>query len=448
MTIDVLKNDLKAAACEMLLRINRSPMIFGPKYVSRLRNYWSTDSCKLVMAVANKALVTVPYYRRQRPVARVGNIGEFKATFATIDKDVVLANFQDFIADDINFARYDLCTTGGTSGKPMKLVLPKDRYVHEFSALHNVWAQVGYQFSPRAVVRNQRLEGRDFVVNPVLREYVFDGFRSTDEYLGRIYDVMKSRRIGFYHGYTSNAHEFARFLARERLDHSFLNAFITTSENFYAHQKAAFDALDGVRHVNFYGHSEKLVLAAYCSLSGRYHFHQQYGFCELLDEDGDDVSEVGQIGEITGSTIYNLGMPLLRYRTGDFARFAGFGKCLHCGHDGMSASEILGRWQGDRVYNLDGSYITTTALNLHSDLYARIQGLQYVQVRHGELIVRVVPGDGFNDLIAARLRADVVSKMAPNSTVIVEQVSELERSSNGKFLLLVSRFGSGSAGVE
>lgn len=159
----------------------------------------------------------------------------------------------------------------------------------------------------------------------------------------------------------------------------------------------------------------------------------------MLDEHGSDVSEIGQVGEIVGSTLYNTGMPLLRYRTGDYARYAGDGRCQHCGHNGMSASHILGRWVGDRIYNGDGSYVTTTALNLHSELYGHIDGLQYVQEHPGELTVRVIPGEGYSDSVAARLRADVASKLHPATVVTVSSSEMLQRTNNGKFLLLVSK---------
>jgi phenylacetate-CoA ligase len=222
------------------------------------------------------------------------------------------------------------------------------------------------------------------------------------------------------------------------LDYSFIKAFFTTSENLTQIQAKTLSSLDGVSHINFYGHSEKLVLAHRCESSGLYHFHASYGFCELLDEAGGDITEIGAVGEITGSTIYNVGMPLLRYRTGDYATFAGQGSCA-CGHEGLSASEILGRWKGDRIFHDDGTFVTTTALNLHSDLYEHIDGLQYVQEVPGSLVIRVIPGATFHDGVPRALQEDVGSKLKSGTVVKVDVVDRLERAGNGKFLLLVSR---------
>jgi hypothetical protein len=62
-----------------------------------------------------------------------------------------------------------------------------------------------------------------------------------------------------------------------------------------------------------------------------------------------------------------------------------------------------------------------------------------VQVRAGELLVRVIPGAGYDKDVASRLQADIASKMRPATAVNVSSVEELERMDNGKFLLLISK---------
>ena len=172
------------------------------------------------------------------------------------------------------------------------------------------------------------------------------------------------------------------------LDYSFLKGIITTSENFDEYQASAFAKLCNVPHMNMYGHSEKLLLGGWCEGSKRYHFYGQYGFAELIDENGNQVTNIGDIGELVGTTLYNYGMPMIRYRTGDFAILADR-SCSACGHEGLSVSKIIGRWQGQRIYNADGTFVTTTGLNLHSEHYNHIDGLQYYQKGKGELVLRV-----------------------------------------------------------
>jgi phenylacetate-CoA ligase len=40
---------------------------------------------------------------------------------------------------NIDHKNYDHGTTGGTSGKPLKLIVPKNRYVVEMATMHTLW---------------------------------------------------------------------------------------------------------------------------------------------------------------------------------------------------------------------------------------------------------------------------------------------------------------------
>src|SRR5690606_5340578 len=154
--------------------------------------------------------------------------------------------------------------------------------------------------SVRAVVRNERLNGAGMKINPITRELLFDGFDNSEEYLLFIYEQMVKYKVSYFHGYTSNAERFFSFLDRQKLDYSFIKGVITSSENLYDHQIELFNRLNDVQHMNFYGHSEKLLLGGWCEHGKCYHFYNSYGFAELIAEDGNEVSKVGEIGELVG----------------------------------------------------------------------------------------------------------------------------------------------------
>ena len=70
------------------------------------------------------------------------------------------------------------------------------------------------------------------------------------------------------------------------------------------------------------------------------HHHPELIICELIDDNGNVASE-GEIGELTVTTLGVEGMPLLRFRTGDLARFH-YEPC-QCGRTTMRISPIIGR---------------------------------------------------------------------------------------------------------
>jgi phenylacetate-CoA ligase len=70
------------------------------------------------------------------------------------------------------------------------------------------------------------------------------------------------------------------------------------------------------------------------------HHHPELIICELIDDNGNVVPE-GETGELTVTTLGVEGMPLLRFRTGDLARF--HAEPCQCGRTTMRISPIIGR---------------------------------------------------------------------------------------------------------
>ncbi|MGO9951322.1 MAG: phenylacetate--CoA ligase family protein [Dissulfurispiraceae bacterium] len=426
-----------------LITLTRNPdRLLGRRY-TRYRSFLreheqSFDNVPPLLASVNRAIVEVPFYRDRYGGRTVGSMEEFENSIDFIDKDVIMANYDRFINPLVKLGDYDTGTTGGTSGKPLTFIAPKSRYIVELATMHSLWARAGCRFDVRAVIRNHRLNnGRRYLVNPLTREVIFDGFRLTGEYFEYIYKTIRQFGIRFVHCYPSTAFEFAMFLQQNGLDASCITAFLSGSENIFDHQREMIQGRLGIRFYNWYGHSEKLVLAGYCTGTDHYHVEPTYGYFELVDASGKEVREPGKVGEIVGTSFYNPGMPFIRYRTGDYAEYVG-DYCSACNRHLPVIRNIRGRWSGDRIYNADGTFVTTTALNLHNELYQAINGMQYLQERKGELTVLIVKSPVYSSGHEASLYAHFYSKLRRDTVVTIQYVDRLRRLPNGKFVQVIS----------
>lgn len=432
-----------------LLTLNRKPdTLFGREY-ARYRQFLrdrheAYDPLPLLLDAVNRAIKEVDYYRECYGGRSISTPDEFEETIGFIDKDTILGSYDRFINRNVDLLEYDTGTTGGTSGKPLTFIAPKRRYIVEMATMHSLWERAGYDFAIRAVIRNHRLERRrDFLINPLTREVIFDGFRLTDDYFALVYETIRRLQIRFIHCYPSTAYEFATFLYRNGLESSFITAFLSGSENIFDYQLDLIQNRMGIRFYNWYGHSEKLILAGYCAGTNHYHVEPTYGYLELIDEQGRAVREPGRSGEIVGTSFHNPGMPLIRYRTGDFAEWVD-DHCDLCGRRLPVLKNIQGRWSGNRVYNADGTFVTTTALNLHNELYQVINGIQYLQDRMGELTVLVVKSPSYTEKHEAALDRHFKSKLSPETAVTIRYTDRLLRKPNGKFVHIISNVRTGS----
>lgn len=89
-----------------------------------------------------------------------------------------------------------------------------------------------------------------------------------------------------------------------------------------------------------YASTEMATTFTECAYGCGGHHHPELIICELIDENGNLVRE-GEVGELVVTTLGVEGMPLLRFKTGDLARFH-YEPC-RCGRTTMRISPIVGR---------------------------------------------------------------------------------------------------------
>lgn len=215
------------------------------------------------------------------------------------------------------------------------------------------------------------------------------------------------------------------------------NTFLCGSETVFPFQKELIQNELKIRMYSFYGQTEKLILAGEEAFCENYHSNPFYGITEVIDESGKVVKTPGVLGELVGTGFINTKMPFIRYKTGDISEYVGE-TCPNCGFIGVTFKNVQGR-KGDKIYKSDGSAITTTALNLHGDIYNYIDNMQYFQDKIGELEIRVIPQKGFNTSIKNKLLNELSVKVGKNLKISIVEVENVEYTINNKCQILIQK---------
>lgn len=405
---------------------------YGPGYLKALKNINRINPEKELLKMTNYAIKHVPYYRNRYGHLELHNMDEFRREIGFIDKTEVMEHWDDFLVDNINWDECQTGTTGGTSGKPLKLVVPKNRYAIELAFMHRIWFKSGWKYHTRGVIRNHNLNGKDYVINPVTKEVIFDAFRISGTYVQTIVNILKRYKIKFIHANPSVAYQFCKICRKKNLDISFIHSFLCGSEGITDEQKDFFTK-NGIAIYSWYGHSEKLILAGYDYRQQGYVIENKYGFFELIDEEKKTIATNNIMGEMVGTTFYNKYMPLIRYRTGDFTQ-------MRCQSDGFTVlSKIIGRWEKSLIYKMDGTTTSLSALNLHGDFYDHINGMQYIQEKKGELTVLIIKDSQYSDNDESFIKEHIGNAMGKSGTVKIQYIDKLIFQANGKFLPLISK---------
>ena len=297
----------------------------------------------------------------------------------------------------------------------------------------------GWSYDVKAVIRNHHLPvERDYMINPIMKEVIFDAFRMDANYARIVWKIMKSFQIRYIHAYPSGAYQFLKMCKRQNLDTSFMKVCFLASEGVTDEQRNFISDELGIKIYSFYGHSEKLIMAGNCPESTFYHIEATYGYCELVDKMGHVIQNSGVWGEMVGTTFINRYFPLIRYRTGDYSKYALNTRCPIHDTQYKLLDGVSGRWDKSLIYKLDGTTTSITALNLHSSFYEHIDGIQYIQEQIGFLRVLLIRNAHYTDDDEAYLLQHVGVAMGDEKVVKIEYVDKLRFLPNGKFLPLVS----------
>jgi phenylacetate-CoA ligase len=415
--------------------------------------YWPAEQLRSHQISQLRNICTVAYkkteyYRRSFDRAGI-HLGDLKSLvdfskIPTIDRYTLDKHLQQMLSVPIGYPLIDYCSTGGTSGRPLRFYMNVDRSSTEYSYLVVSWERAGYRLGmPMAVLRGRvfprNRSGLYHEYDPILRHHYYSSFHMSDENMARYLKHMATIGPCFLHIYPSVADALVRFVLRsgERTPKN-IQGIIAESEIVYPEQREIAQEIFGCRYFSCYGQSEKVVLAAGCEKSDDYHVWPTYGYFELLDDDGNPVTTPGQRGEIVGTGFINTVMPFIRYRTGDWATYVG-DRCDACGREHTVIRDIRGHRTQEVLIAADGSEISWTALNMHDNTFLNVRQFQFMQETPGHAILRVVPANGFGPKDVGRIQRNLGCKLDGQLAFTIELVDTIALSTRGKAIYVDQR---------
>jgi len=424
---------------------------YGPRFSSTMKlleesQHW--DEGRLIEFQLSKlrrmlkhCAANVPYYRRV--FRRVGfdpeslrDISDLRA-LPLLDKETVRANIKELLAENISERDRLYHTTGGTSGTPLGIYNLRHSGGRELAFILTQWARVGFRYEHRrAILRGSPVKNRRHWRYEVSeRAFVFSNFHMTPDNVAEYARVMKENRLAALHSYPSAVVDFARHLKGLRLEPPQFASVLASSENLYPGQREFIESFFGARLFSWYGHTENLILAAECEVSNYYHIFPEYGVAEIVRDDGSAAESEDELGELVGTTLDNFAMPLIRYRTGDYAKI-GPAQCS-CGRNYRLIKETRGRWHQEMLVGKLNNLISVTALNIHTDVFERAQQIQFYQRERGKLELRIKRKSDYTDRDSRRILDALEEKIGDTMEIALSFPEEIPLSPRGKFRLVI-----------
>jgi phenylacetate-CoA ligase len=350
------------------------------------------------------------------------------ADYPLLTKQDLLLNREQMVNPEFDAKQRLYITTGGSSGVPVGFYLHKNvSRPKEQAYLEAQWSRRGYRVGDRvAVIRggitSSKAGGSISYFDATRNWLILSSYHLTLEHLPEYVAALNRFRPQHLHAYPSAALMLARVLEQTGLKLDFkLTSLLCGSEKLTAESQQYLERSFAAPVFHWYGHSERVVLAAQGRTSNHLHFWPTYGFVEFGEPDAEGNRE------IIGTSFHNHVMPLIRYRTGDYAKIT----------DG-EASEIVGR-DYEYLVSATGRRISLTAINMHDRIFDNLLAVQFFQENAGMVECRFQPGPQWQSSRDEAMRSGLLKKLGDDFALTLRQVPEVEKTSAGKHKWLVTK---------
>lgn len=358
------------------------------------------------------------------------------ADYPLLTKQDLLQHREAMVNPEIDAGQRLYITTGGSSGVPVGFYLHKGvSRPKEQAYLEAQWSRRGYRVGDRvAVVRggvtSSRADGNISSFDATRNWLILSSYHLTPERLPEYVAALNRFRPQHLHAYPSAALLLARGMEQAGLKLNFqLTSLLCGSEKLPAEAQQHLEQFFGARVFHWYGHSERVVLAGQGRDSNHLHFWPTYGFVEFGEADAEGNRE------IIGTSFHNQVMPLIRYRTGDYARLP-----QSSGNEfpWPTVEAVVGR-DYEFLVSAKGRRISLTAINMHDRIFDGLFAVQFCQEREGAVECRYQAGPQWQSVREESMRAGMLKKLGDDFTLTLRQVAEVEKTSAGKHKWLVTK---------
>jgi len=362
------------------------------------------------------------------------------ARLPILQKEEVRRDAESMLA--VPRTEVDEVMTGGTSsGVALSFYLDRDRSVKEWAYLTHLWQRAGYQLGDRLAVLGYRgvthlsnPTAKPWAWEPGTRELRLSPFRMVPPVMDDYLELIGRFRIAFVYGYPSAISILAGHARNVGWSPPpTLKGVLLMSESIRPFQREAIrEGFGPVPVLSCYGLSEKVAIAGEIpGHPGEYEFEPLYGSTELVNASGAPVTVPGEQGRLVGTGFVSMGMPLVRYDTGDLATAVAFPSVDNCWR--LRVTDIVSCYWQEYLVTREGGLITPVVLY---DDNLLVREFQFVQHEPGRATLRVVAAQGVGPGELDTFLHKVNRQAHGLMSVTMETVDEIPLTPRGKRVMV------------
>ncbi|MDB4584479.1 hypothetical protein N9164_15115 [Draconibacterium sp.] len=404
--------------------------------------------------IVTHAYQTVPYYKQLFDAhgiqpSDIQSLDDAK-NIPLLTKEDIKNNFYKLISSKFNRKELIMGGTSGTTGSPLKVFWDKNTciYTNAVDWRQKAWAGVNYGdeialLLGRPVVSVKRNKKPFWQKDHIHNQLWMSSFHLSDDNIMDYIDKLSSCRAVAIEGYPSTLYILAEYMNRNNFVLPMKAAF-SSSETLLPFQKEAITKAFSCGLFDFYGLAERNVFATECEFHDGKHLNFEYGYTEIVNDDGSQVNE-GEKGYLVSTSLQNYGMPILRYKTTDITQFKN--EMCKCGRH-MPRIENITTKAEDIVVTPEGKMISASILTHPFKMVSGITKSQIVQDRLNHITLKLVTDEKYNKDEENSLLANFRYRVGDNIDVEIILVDDIPRTKSGKYRWVISNVPKGQLNMS
>lgn len=332
---------------------------------------------------------------------------------------------EQLIARGFDRNKMNSSTTSGSTGRRTATYFDRRAWLlGKFLLKLRARIACGLRPLDRLAVFSEREICNSFFNEFFLRQRFFSILDPIEEHISEIERYNPSAMYGFP--------SYFSLLADRKTDGINPYRIFTSSEAFDLKTRKKIEGSFKAELFDIYGCTEVKEIAWECQEHNGYHINSDWLLVEFI-KDGKAVVE--EEGSIILTSLYNYGMPLIRYEVNDTGKLLER-KCS-CGRGLPLMAPALGR-SVDYFILPDNSMISPYAMTCAIENVEGMKQYQIVQEEKSLVIVNVIPNSQFKEESKQNIRS-ALEQVLPGVLVHVSLVEEIAREQNGKYRIVISR---------
>ena len=372
------------------------------------------------------------FYKKR--LADIGaDVNDFKDpdhfdSFPVLTRNDLQQHFDDIVCDDTKPSQLDLSSTGGSSGKPVAVLIPRAFPRAALGWRMYSWWGLGPGVNWGRTYRETALSWKSrlyqFVIDFPAKTVLLNASSFTEDDMAMFVRRFNRLRPPLLQGYVGAIDTLAEYIISHNVEIHTPRAVWVTSAPLNAVQRSRIEQAFRSQVFDQYGCCEVFWLAAECRAHSGLHIFQDARRVDFLSPDRRSVP-TGQYGEIAITDLENYAFPIIRYLNGDHGR-ALASRCS-CGCNLPLMDHVSGRISetiklpSGRILN--GEFVTT----LFDEDYHAVKRFHVHQNSDYSIDIKVVPNCPKEEM--DELLRKVVAKLRDNTgneiPVRAAQVAEI-----------------------